>query len=192
MDKFKSIQKNQKDLFSPQFSKIILWLPYVNLATWQHHVASLSHHSAPKDAADDRPRGAAATGIWSRGEENSGGIRVILPDCCRVKVWNILAWQCWICKKHNMNSAYKKRFVRNRFQLMGVQVFFFDSVMIHLHSIHVFDWPTRHQPVNGSTKVLHFTPRMDLILPCYMQWLLLQQRLNQVTWHRVHRGWKIF
>ena len=152
MDKFKSIQKKQKDLFSPQFSKIILRLPYVNLATWQHHVASLSRHSAPKDAADDRPRGAAATGIWSRGEENSGGIRVILPDSCRVKVWNMLAWQCWIiCKQHNMNSAYKKRFVRNRFQLMGAPFiwqchfsFAFDSCF------RLADSPSTSQWVNGS------------------------------------------
>lgn len=165
MDKFKSIQKNQKNLFSPQFSKIILCLRYVNLATWQHHVASLSHHSAPKDAADDRPRGAAATGIWSRGEENSGGIRVILPDSCRVKVWNMLAWQCWTCKKHNMNSAYKKRFVRNRFQLMGVQVFFWqchDSFAFDSR-FRLADSPSTCQWVNGSPS-LHPEDGLDSAL----------------------------
>ena len=159
---FKRIRK----IFSPQFSKSILWLACKSC--YMVASSSITRHSAPKDAADDRPRGAAATGICRGGEILAFG----RSYGCRVKVWNMLA-MLNLQKKHNM-------FVRGRFQLMGSPNFWLchdsfsylhssDSFAFDFFSIPFtfstcrlaivnFNFRWKLEPINGSMGILHLAP----------------------------------
>ncbi len=119
---------------------------------------------------------------------------------CRTKVWNMLAM---LNLQKNTTCLWGVDF-----NWWGAQIF--GCVMIHFlfaliwficirffqHSIHVFDLPTRHRQLQLPLKIRTYQwvngnpslgplARMDLIWPCNMRWLFLDQRLNQVTWLRV-------